>query len=198
MDIATLRRRVVLVFSLTMLALGGCLSTLDAGTEDGSHQSSTAGGAVAGSGGVVSGSASGTGGSGSQTTSGTGGQTTGGPVCSPPCGANSTCDPSGGCYCSSPTFAPCPADDNGTSCCGEGYVCTSKGTCVCTEPHSECPDGNGGTICTSETLDNNNCGSCGHVCAAFEVCTGGTCNCTVTLCPLPDGGTICVNPLTCG
>ena len=102
-------------------------------------------------------------------TTGTGGQTT---------GSGST---SGG---GPPTCPPCPAN----------ATCNPDGTCSCYTNYSECPGPEGGTICTQELLDSDNCGGCGNICPAGNSCLGGVCTCDLTTCPLRDGGTVCTDP----
>ncbi len=110
----------------------------------------------------------------------------------PPCGgckgATPYCDLARG------VCVACLDDAN----CGAGEVCTATGSCIpgCNALHSNCGDAgvcdvdggfcdpcNGSAYCsgrcTDSTVDVQNCGSCGHVCAAP---TGGSASCVAGAC----------------
>lgn len=53
--------------------------------------------------------------------------------------------------------------------------CEGGGEPLCFAPQISCP-GDAGTItCKQSDTDNNNCGSCGNVCASGDTCSSGTC-----------------------
>jgi hypothetical protein len=95
-------------------------------------------------------------------------------------------------YCSDPRY------DSGN--CGKcGLVCAAGTSCVngacqtstsadggasaCVAPSSPCPNGTGGTVCTTFMMDPSNCGACGRVCPGGTYCADGACL------PVSDGGT---------
>src|SRR5262249_28861885 len=81
--------------------------------------------------------------------------------------------------------------------CSAGMAC-SNGQCVmgmggtdggapptCPGGYATCMDPMGKPICSSLMYDRNNCGYCGHVCAANESCQNGGC---MPMAAGPDGG----------
>jgi hypothetical protein len=100
------------------------------------------------------------------------------------CGAcGNVCEgPNASCYqgaCSHCTpYCPegwCGGDGCGGECaCPSGTYCESDGWCYAEDP---CPAGgtlcNG--VCTNVSFDTLNCGACGTVCGAGEICSGGIC-----------------------
>jgi hypothetical protein len=89
--------------------------------------------------------------------------------------------------------ARCPDSRKcGKRCCPRGAMC-KQGKCRCKKGRSKCgkkccatgetcqcvscPQGETlcGDICTHTNVDSDNCGGCGTVCAANEICTGGEC-----------------------
>jgi hypothetical protein len=85
----------------------------------------------------------------------------------------------------------------GGSACTGGKALDASGMCVCPTGKVDC---NG--TCTDTQTDANNCGTCGNVCAADQVCNAGACctpkttaDCTSSDCgPTPDG---CRGSLAC-
>jgi hypothetical protein len=94
-------------------------------------------------------------------------------------------------------FCTDPRYDSGN--CGKcGNVCSTGTSCVngacqtstsadggataCVAPASPCPNGAGGTVCTTFMMDPSNCGACGRVCPGGTYCNDGACL------PVSDGG----------
>jgi len=139
-------------------------------------------------------------------------------LCTPACGANSTCNADGTCSCY-PNYTNCPGDDGGTVCaqvlldnnnCGGcGVTCPTGESCLggaCTCNLTTCTDGDGGgSVCTDPESDPLNCGMCNHKCPEGESCVLGECSCmpslTIAQCTT-DGGLSCVDltidPNNCG
>ncbi len=105
------------------------------------------------------------------------GQASGSPAATTGTGSGSN---SGG----APTCPPCPAN----------ATCNPDGTCSCYPGYIECPGLEGGSVCSQELLDNDNCGGCGNYCGVGLSCLGGVCVCHLTICPSADGGTVCTDP----
>jgi hypothetical protein len=122
--------------------------------------------------------------------------------CASTCGAGQTfCADDGGgngAYCANTQTDNANCGTCGNTC-SVGEVCTA-GKCAI-----ECGglDGGGEALCTPDggvpycantSTDNANCGMCGNVCDAGQVCTAGTCACApgLTQCPT-DAGIACVN-----
>lgn len=73
---------------------------------------------------------------------------------------------------------------------------------TCSAPTTNCGTG-GNLVCVNEQTDNNNCGSCGHVCSgATPSCVAGVCSALVCAAPTTNCGGVCVNeqtdPNNCG
>jgi hypothetical protein len=68
----------------------------------------------------------------------------------------------------------CGDDGCGGSCgdCDEGLVCDAAGVCGCGPDALDC-----GAGCVDTSIDRENCGGCGVICAATEACVGGECRC---------------------
>ncbi len=60
------------------------------------------------------------------------------------------------------------------------------GDAVCAAGDSACCVTGGSATCTSLQDDADNCGACGHACAAGQTCTAGTCV-TTSACPVIEG-----------
>ncbi|HEY5921329.1 MAG TPA: hypothetical protein VIV11_06650 [Kofleriaceae bacterium] len=113
--------------------------------------------------------------------------------------ANGICCPLGSVNCN----GVCTNLDNpatcGTTCanagpCQPGEVC-SNGMCTvnCTLPEVNCSG-----ACVDRATDENNCGTCGNICAAGQTCTGGVCGACPAGAPSECEPPInaCVNPTT--
>ncbi len=92
--------------------------------------------------------------------------------------------------------------------CAAGLVC-SNGTCAvsCGPGLVACggPAGDGGVaeagldgsavaMCADLSVDNTNCGTCGHRCPSGQVCSGGACSVTCATSQIDCGG-VCIDPL---
>ncbi len=158
-------------FCVVLVLAGGCLSV---------------GGGEAVNGGQTAGSQSSSG-NGGQTT-GSAGTTTGGrPGCSPPCGANATCNRDGTCTCY-PNYTNCTGTDGGSVCsnieldndnCGGcDQACPTGTRCLgaqCTCYLTICLV-DAGWICTDTSRDPMNCGACNSPCPQGEGCSMNQCD----------------------
>jgi hypothetical protein len=73
--------------------------------------------------------------------------------------------------------------------CGTGPACTGGLTC--------CGDGDAAQ-CVDTGSDNNNCGTCGHICPENTACGNGTCNPTCAASGASCASLNCCAPLVCG
>ena len=76
----------------------------------------------------------------------------------------------------------------------EGGLCTL--TCAA---FTKCTPATGAPYCANTATDNSNCGTCGHACAAGEVCSGGACAITcagIATCTPTGAAPYCANTQT--
>jgi hypothetical protein len=114
--------------------------------------------------------------------------TDGKPFCAPVFNDPSNCGECGR------VCAPGQGCNNGQ--CMNGGAATDGGaTQTCPQPNKFCPDQAGGQYCANVMYDRNNCGQCGRLCAANEMCNNGQC---VVGGGGPDAGVTCpAGFLTC-
>jgi len=115
------------------------------------------------------------------------------------CPSGKTCSTAGACVCApSCTGKTCGSDGCGGTCgsCTAPKTCDGTGNCACAPPNLVCAG-----ACIDVTSDPVNCGVCGKICGAGEVCDKGTCTSTCTA-PLVSCGGACVDlktdPTHCG
>jgi hypothetical protein len=119
-------------------------------------------------------------------------------ACSPPCTTptrccvdacvNVTTDPNNCGYCGIRCLDDDPplADSCVTPASGATHCSCHGSPRECVPPAICCPD-----ACHNLTMDTNNCGACGNVCATGEDCVAGSCVCGTTGARCPDGQSCC-------